>query len=291
MGLLRRVKSLLSGGRVDVRERFDLLREAVHGTMSQFYMARDRHNDRTVGLKLLDVEKTARFEKRFAGLGKPSEGDIAASLSHPQIVQTIEHGVTTMGQPYLVMEYLEGQGLNSLIQARDEMLNGRRLALLRQAAEALAAVHAAGFIHRDICPRNFVVAADLMSLTLIDFGLSLPDTPPFRQPGNRTGTPRYMSPEVVRRRSTDHRLDVFSMGVSAYELFAFDSPWPSSVTSGKAAMEHDKPPVPLVECCPNIDPALAAAIHGCIESNPENRPATVNKFLEQIRGIEAEIVE
>ena len=83
--------------------------------------------------------------------------------------------------------------------------------LLRQAAEALAAVHRAGYIHRDICPRNFVVDKDCESLKLIDFGLTVPATPPFMQPGNRTGTPNYMAPEVVRRRPTDQRLDIFCL--------------------------------------------------------------------------------
>lgn len=291
MGLWRRLQSAFGGGRVNVRDRFETLREAVHGTMSQFYMARDRETERTVGLKLLDVEKTAKFESRFTGLKKPCEGAIAIALSHPGIVKTFEYGETTTGQPYLVMEYLEGQGLNTLLQARDQMLDGRRLELLCQAAEATAAVHQAGFIHRDICPRNFVVSPDRDSLKLIDFGLSLPNTPPFRQPGNRTGTPRYMSPEVVRRRSTDHRLDIFSFGVTAYEMFAFDTPWPSLVKTGKAAMEHDKPPIPLVEICPRVNQDLAAAIHRCIESDPDRRPADMAELTEMIQAVASETDE
>ena len=109
------------------------------------------------------------------------------------------------------MEFLDGPGLNSLIIARSKLLDGNRLTLARQAAEALEAVHAAGFIHRDICPRNFVCSPDATSLKLIDFGLTVPAEKEFMLPGNRTGTPNYMAPEVVRRKPTDQRLDIYSL--------------------------------------------------------------------------------
>ena len=97
---------------------------------------------------------------------------------------------------------------------------------IRQAAEALDAVHEAGFIHRDVCPRNLLVCTDDgEDLKLIDFGLTVPATRPFMQPGNRTGTPNYMAPELVRRRPTDQRLDVFAFGVTAYEICTFELPW------------------------------------------------------------------
>jgi serine/threonine-protein kinase len=285
MNLLGRLNSWLGGRKVDIDRRFERLREAVHGTMSQFYRARDRKTNTIVGLKLLDVEKTAKFEQRFAKLNKPSEGEIAAALQHPAIVKTLEYGTTTRGQPFIVMEYFEGTVLSMLIHTGSELLDGNRLKLLRQAAEATAAVHQAGYIHRDICPRNFVVAPDGQSLKLIDFGLTVPNTPPFCQPGNRTGTPRYMAPEVVRRRATDQRLDIFSFGVTAYEMLAGESPWPGTEATGKAAMDHDKPPVPITERCPDIDPRLADAIHRCLQPDPGNRPKTMEEFLQMIRDV------
>jgi serine/threonine-protein kinase len=284
MGLLGK---LFKSSKVNVRSRFELLREAISGTMSTFHMARDRETKEVVGLKILDREKTAALEARFVGITKPKEGEIAVTLAHPQIVRTIEHGITTENEQYLVMEFLDGPGLNSLIVGRSEQLQGRRLSLLRQAAEAIAAVHRAGYIHRDICPRNFVVSKETDSLKLIDFGLTVPATAPFMQPGNRTGTANYMAPEVVRRRPTSQRLDIFAFGVTAYELCAFELPWPRG--AGLAAMAHGSiEPTDIRKFCPKIDPRLEAVIYACLESSPEKRPPSMEEVLKMLKPIARE---
>ncbi len=273
--------------RVNVEDRFELIREAAAGTMSRFYMARDRKLNRIVGLKLLDVEKTEKFEARFSRLNKPTEGEIASQFSHPGIVETLEYGETTTGISYLLMEYLDGQGMNTLIHVQDGLFDRHRQHLLRQMAAALNAVHMSGYIHRDFCPRNLVVGKDRTKVKLIDFGLSLPDRPEFCRPGNRTGTPLYMSPEIVRRKSTDRRVDIFSFGVSAYEIFAGALPWSASVVTGRAAMEHDKPPTPIENHCPDLDQGLAKLIHRCISADPDNRPESmeeVETVLTQMEG-------
>lgn len=285
MGLLD--KLFKGSAKVNIRSRFELLREAISGTMSSFYMARDRTTKEIVGLKILDREKTAALEARFVGLTKPREGEIAMLLVHPRIVRTIEHGMTTDNEQFVVMEFLDGPGLNSLIVGRSELLQGRRLTILRQAAEAISAVHRAGYIHRDICPRNFVCEKDCASLKLIDFGLTVPATAPFMQAGNRTGTANYMAPEVVRRKPTSQKLDIFAFGVTAYELCAFDLPWPRG--AGLAAMAHgSQEPTDIRKYCPNIDPRLERAIMACLEPNPDRRPASMEEFLKIIKDVKHE---
>ncbi len=283
MAFFTRLKLLLAGGRTDVSKRFALQREAISGTMSKFYMARDLRSDKIVGLKILDIEKTAAFAARFRGK-KPPEGEIAMKLKNPRIVQTFEHGLTADGAQYVVMEYLDGADMNSLLVGRDRRLEGNRLRLIRQAAEAIAAVHAAGFIHRDICPRNFFVSKDGKNLKLIDFGVSVPAEAAFMQPGVRVGNPNYMAPEVVRRKPIDQRLDVFAFGVTAYELCtAGHLPWPRGDT-GMAAMSHDQPPADIRQRLPKIDPMLAKAIHWCLEAEAERRCPSMEKFLQAIKG-------
>ena len=289
MGLLDKLQSLFASDKVDINLRFDLLSEGLAGTMSKFHKARDRKTDRIVGLKICDSEKTSLFEARFKELNKPSEGAIAASLRHPRIVETYECGVTVKDQNYIVMEYLQGVGLHALIRQRDPRLVGKRVALVRQMAEAIHAVHEAGYIHRDVCPRNFIVADDFESLKLIDFGLTLPDLPAFRQPGNRTGTPMYMAPEIVRRRPTDRRVDIFAFGVSAYELLTFELPWPHADTSGVGARSHDTDaPVPILELRPQLDPTLAEAVTECLAPNRDQRTPSLDAFLRRIRRVETE---
>ena len=300
MGLFDNVKTLFGGKRksdgnqktvyrknVNIEKRFEFVRTAVSGTMSNFFMARDRETDRIVGLKIADSEKTALFEQRFKALKKPPEGLIASKVVHPNVVKTYEYGTSSTKQNYLVMEYLKGAGLHAMIYDRDSMLEGKRLNLIRQFAEALGAVHKAGFIHRDVCPRNFIATPDCSAVKLFDFGLSLPDEPPFHQPGNRTGTPFYMAPEIVRRRKTDHRVDIFAMGVSFYQLLTFELPWPSNDATGLAALSHDTlKPTSILEYKPKLHPKLAEAIMLCMSVDPNDRPKTTDKFLQMINSVE-----
>jgi eukaryotic-like serine/threonine-protein kinase len=289
MPFLDRFKQLLAGRRLNVSTRFALLQKAIQGTMSSFYMARDLRTNAIVGLKILNPKKTAEFNARFLGLKKPSEGEISAKLKHPNIVETLEYGLTTEGELYLVMEFLDGSTLHSALVAYDPILDGRRVKFIREAAQAVAAVHEAGFIHRDICPRNFMLANGGEDIKLIDFGLTVPATKEFMQPGNRTGTPNYMAPELVRRRATDQRLDVFAFGVTAYEICTFELPWMRG-TTGMAAMTHDRPPTDISKYRPQISPALAKAIHSCIEPSPEKRCPSMEKFLQMIREVKHEDV-
>ncbi len=285
MPLFDQLKSLLAaGGHLNVSKRIVLLHEAITGTMSSFYMARDLRDGRIVGLKILDPKKTAAFESRFKGLDKPTEGEIAVQLKHPNIVDTFEFGLTTEGAQYLVMEYLEGPNMNTALAARDPCLEGRRVHFIREAARAVAAVHEAGFIHRDICPRNFLLTNKRQDIKLIDFGLTVPATHWFMQPGNRTGTPNYMAPELVRRRPTDQRLDVFAFGVTAYEFCTFELPWLRG-TTGMAAMTHDQPPTDIHHYRPDIHPQLAKAIHACIEPDVAQRCPSMEDFLRMIRKV------
>jgi serine/threonine-protein kinase len=232
----------------------------------------------------------AFFENRFKGLNKPSEGEIATKMRHPNIVVTYEYGTTTKGLPYLVMEFVDGPGLQQLIYSKsEELLNGRRLNLIRQMAEALKYVHEQGFIHRDICPRNYICFTNMEQIKMIDFGLTVPATKEFMQPGNRTGTPLYMSPEIVRRKPTDQRVDIFSFGVTCYHLCTFELPWPVGDASGLAALQHDTHPArDIFEYRPDLDRNLGNAIMAAMRPNLNDRTATMDQFLQQIRNAKSD---
>jgi len=284
MGLGDFFGSLFGGsGRVDLWKRFERMRESTSGTMSTFYKVRDLKTREILGLKIVDAAKSAPVEARYKSLGKATEGEIGQQISGPNIVQTKEWGTATTGDPFIVQEFVEGTLLHTLIAAKKQFTPAERLDLVRQAATAIAAVHDAGFVHRDICPRNYILRPD-GRLVLIDFGLTVPDKPAFLQPGNRVGTPNYMAPEVVRRRQADKRLDIFSFGITAYEICTGRSPWPKG-TSGKAAMAHDTPPNNIHDGWPEIPAPLAAAIMACLSAEPDQRPESMARFLTAISAV------
>ncbi len=135
-----------------------------------------------------------------------------------------------------------------------------------------------------------MVSPEFDKVTLIDFGLTLPAKPEFMQPGNRTGTPNYMSPEIVRRRKTDQRVDVFAFGVTAYEVMTFDLPWTRGI-DGRAALEHDLvSPIDILDRRPKMNKSLAKAIMWCIAGNVEERCPSTDRFLTAIAGVKSEDV-
>lgn len=278
--------SRLFGGkpRVDIWRRYAKIRESVSGTMSRFYKVRDTETGEILGLKVIDPEKTAPVENRYRSLKKPSEGEIGSLITGPNIARTLSWGVAATGESYILLEFIEGTLLHARLSTREPLPPAQRLDLVRQGATAIATVHKAGFVHRDICPRNFMLRPD-GKLVLFDFGLSVPDTPAFLQPGNRIGTPSYMAPEVVRRLKIDKRLDIFSFGITAYEICTLELPWPRA-SGGKAALRHaTTPPQDIRELWPDIPPPLATAIMACIAAQPDQRPATMEKFLERIATV------
>jgi serine/threonine protein kinase len=270
--------------RIDVAKRFELLGRTGQGSMSKVWRARDRSLGRTVCVKILDKEKTAKFEARFIGMHRPSEGAICMGLRHRNIVQTYEHGLTKESHPYLVMELIDGMGLNYLIETRSNQLEGNRINYLVQIADALEYLHNQGFLHRDICPRNVMVTKDNV-VKLIDFGLAVPNTPEFRKPGNRTGTPNYLAPEIIRRSVTDHRVDLFALGVTAYEVFTHTLPW-EKAQSLQTLLSHmnsaGKDPQELV---PGLDRPTRALLLKAIERDPRERFQTPGEFRDALKAL------
>ena len=127
MGLIETLKGMLGGGkqpsaRVDL-SRYEKLREAVSGTMSSFYKAKDVKTGEVVGLKVIDPKKAEPVESRYRGLDKPSEGEIGSKIVGPNIVKTLAWGVSTDDRKYLVLEFIEGTGLQAILTAGKPLRN------------------------------------------------------------------------------------------------------------------------------------------------------------------------
>jgi serine/threonine protein kinase len=291
VNFLGMLKGLFSGSGnaklpiINVEKRFDLLGRTGQGSMSKVWRARDRQLGRTVCLKVLDKEKTVKFGARFPGLKKPTEGAMCMLLRHKNIVQTFEHGMTNKGEQYLVMELIEGMGLNFLIETKSSQLEGNRINYLLQITAGLEYLHKNLYLHRDLCPRNIMVTKEDV-VKIIDFGLTLPYRPEFCKPGNRTGTTEYLAPEVIKRTSTDHRLDLFMLGVTAYEVFTGALPWERQADSMQTLLSHmNSPPTDPREHLPKLDKRIAQVLLKSVGREPKDRYQSAAEFAEALKAL------
>lgn len=270
---------------IDVKKRFELIARTGQGSMSKVWRARDKSLGRMVCVKLLDREKTAKFEARFIGMMRPMEGAVCASLRHKNIVQTFEYGLTTDKEQYIVMELIDGMGMNFLIETRNPGLEKNRINYLVQMADGVEYIHNQGYLHRDICPRNVMVNQEGV-VKIIDFGLAVPDLPIFRKPGNRTGTPNYLAPELIKRISTDHRVDLFALGVTAYETFTAQLPW-EKTQSLQTLMSHmNSPGKNPKEIRPELDDKVVKFLQKAIERDPKDRFQTAAEFRDALKALQ-----
>ena len=275
-------KALKNVKRVNIAKRFELSGRTGQGSMSKVYRAYDRDLGRNVCLKILDKEKTKRFEERFKGLKKPSEGEICMAIKHENIVRTFEFGMSTTGDPFLVMEWVEGHGLNFLIENKSKQLDGNRINYMSQLCNAVQYLHDTGYYHRDLCPRNVMVDNEGV-LKLIDFGLTIPSTPPFRAPGNRTGTPDYLPPELVMRRETDHRVDLYALGITGYEVFAGGLPWERTMSSEENFRRRlNAPPRTPQELNPKLHDDVAKFLLKAISRDRNDRFSSAARMREMM---------
>ena len=271
--------------KIDISKRFELLGRTGQGSMSKVSRARDsEQGGRVVCLKILDKEKTTKFEARFPGLNRPNEGAVCMMLRHKNIVQTFDYGLTKQGEMFLVMELIEGDGLNLLIETKSPKLNGKRIDYLTQLAEGLEYIHKQGFLHRDICPRNIMVTQDGL-IKWIDFGLTVPYTPEFCKPGNRTGTPNYLAPELIKRTTTDLRVDMFALGVTAYELFTGTLPWEKASSLQTLLSHMNSPGKDPREFRPDLDEPTVKFLTKAVARDPRDRYQSPAEFKQALLAL------
>jgi eukaryotic-like serine/threonine-protein kinase len=271
--------------RVNLQRRFTLVSLTAQGSMSRVHRAVDNKTGRTVCLKVQIPDKNAAAAARSAQESRPPEGEIGVKIVHPHVVRTFEHGESTKGEHFVVMEFIDGVSLHYLRESHSTNL-AEKIELLAQAAEGLAAVHAHGYIHHDIGPKNFLVDRE-RQVKLIDFGLAVPNTPAFRRPGNRTGTLQYMAPELVRREPTDERLDIFSFGAMAYELLTDRLPYDSSAANSMTMMLQriNQEPLDPLRADPTLPPELGELIRKLIARRKEDRLPSMTHVAEALRAI------
>lgn len=280
------LKQLFSRGpkieKVDVAKRYQLHARVGQGSMSKVWKAVDPANNEVVAVKVLDKAKLARLQQRFVGMAKPTEGQIAVVLNHPNVVKTLSHGITTNDEEFLVMEFVEGVSMSYLVETQNERMKENCIWYCIQIGEGLNYLHSNEWIHRDLCPRNIVVTNEDV-VKIIDFGLMVPNTPEFRKPGNRTGTANYMAPELIMRQPTDQRIDIFSYAVTCYEMYTGQLPWPAADTLESVLHHINQPPEDIRKFVPDLDEQIAQAVMTGLEKRPDDRWRTVRRMVNEFR--------
>lgn len=215
-------------------DKYEILSLLGGGGAGQVYKARHLFIKQTVAIKVLfphmamSESKVQRFKQEALAI---------SHLNHPGIVGVIDFGQAANGQPYLVMEYVEGKNLADLLKHEGPLPLQRAIPLLIQACDALAHAHSKGLIHRDLKPGNMMLMSvndDKELLKIIDFGLAKQFTEgeegflQLTQTGEVFGSPLYMSPEQITGQKADNRTDIYTMGIVIYELLTGKPPFNSS---------------------------------------------------------------
>jgi serine/threonine-protein kinase len=256
--------------------RFHIERLVGTGAMAKIYRARQTDMDRPVAVKVIhpdlwgDAEVNARFERELK---------VTTRIEHPNTVRVYEHGRTPEGQPYLVMEFLDGHLLSDVI-AEDSPLSAVRIAHIgMQLAQALAAAHAAEVVHRDLKPENIILLDHYGQedfVKVLDFGLSRVRARSQREAqhltleGVRVGTPLYMAPEYVAAYSFDHRSDLYALGVILFEMATGKPPYKGKPYEILEQQVHGDVPRPST-LVPNIPAWLDELIMRLLAKDPEER--------------------
>ena len=264
-------------------------RELGGGGMSRVFVALDRTLERQVVVKVLKEDMVAGVSfDRFR-----REIQLAAKLQHPHIVPLLASGEVA-GMPYFTMPFIEGESLRARLARDRELPVSEAVRVLRQVAAALSYAHKHGVVHRDIKPDNVMLSDEFALVT--DFGVAKALSASAGSTsgsgssltglGLAIGTPAYMAPEqAVADPTVDHRADIYSWGVMAYEMLTGWPPFSGMSAQATLAAQAVQLPAPIDEKRPGLPPALSALVMRSLEKRPADRPQSAADLLQELDAI------
>ncbi len=282
-----------------VRGKYQIIQKVGQGAMGAVYKALHLHFQELRALKVIAAALASdkKFVRRFE-----QEAILARKLHHPNAVRVDDIDETEDGQPFIVMEYIEGKNLRDVIAEEGPMPPARVASITRQVASALDAAQRLGIVHRDIKPENIVLIQSQKEVVakVLDFGIAKlkeglggPSAASMTGTGMVVGTPLYMSPEQAMAspgKELDGRSDIYSLGVVMYQMLTNELPIQGD-TSLHIVMAHiQTPPIPI-QCAQagvNIPQPLADWVMKCLEKNRENRPASGQAIIDALDRWELE---
>ena len=265
---------------------FHLLRRLGRGAMAEVYLAEQSCLKRRVAMKILKPELAAdrTYLQRFE-----LEAQAAASLVHANIVQIYEVGCVDQLH-YIAQEYVDGQNLREHLARHGPPDLPHALSIMRQVAAALAKAAEQGVVHRDIKPENIMLTAG-GEVKVADFGLARlagEGGNELTQVGITLGTPLYMSPEQIEGKSLDPRSDIYSFGVTCYQMLGGEPPFRGETALAVAVQHLKTHPRPLESLRGDLPPALCRIVEQMLAKDPARRFATARDLLRELRHVQIE---
>ena len=265
-----------------VDERFALVRLLGSGGFAEVWLADDLREHKQVALKLPRGRRSSLAGEAPA---PEREFDIAARLDHPNIVRVLASG-TSDGEPYLVLEYVEGPSLREHLRDSGPLTISETRALAAELSSALAHAHGRGILHNDIKPENILLGPEGAKLT--DFGAAagVLSTIGLGQDAEFAATIAYLAPEVLQGERPTPRSDIYALGLVLYEAASGRLPWASGTASAVAGQRLAAPAVALDVFIPEAPGFLVAALTRAMALIPEERFASAEEFGLAVEGIQ-----
>ncbi|HEY9713012.1 MAG TPA: serine/threonine-protein kinase, partial [Chroococcales cyanobacterium] len=260
-------------------DRYEIESILGFGGMSVVYKAKHKLMDRTVAIKMLHnkLKEDSVARDRFQ-----VEAQACSSLNHQNVITVYDFGVTSDGEPFFVMDCLEGESLKDLIDRKFRLTVDRALPIFRQIADGLDAAHKKGIVHRDLKPANVILVKQddgSECVKLVDFGIAkvMPqegkEAHRLTQTGEVFGSPLYMSPEQCKGKDLDNRSDIYALGCVMYEALSGIPPFEggSFLETMNMHVGNEARPINDVEADAKVPREIQDVIDRCMEKNPDQR--------------------
>jgi TolB-like protein/tRNA A-37 threonylcarbamoyl transferase component Bud32 len=269
--------------RTALADRYAIERELGAGGMATVYLAQDLKHDRKVAVKVLRPELAAALgPDRF-----PREIRILARLQHPHILPLLDSGEAD-GFLFYTMPFVDGESLRERVDRDGALPVPEAVRIIREVADALAAAHAAGVLHRDIKPGNVMLSG--RHALVMDFGVAkaVSDAGGEKMTtiGVAVGTPTYMSPEQATGvEHIDARSDIYALGLLAYELLTGKTPFQGKTAQAMLSAQVLEKPKPVTDVRVAVSPSLGEFVMRCLEKAPEDRWQTTDELVPLLEAL------